>query len=377
MPENTLTLFCDEAGNTGIDLTGQDQPFFVAAGYLVPAERIPACRDAVESLRARVSAERKMEVGELKASSLLGSARGRNAIADFLPKIEQAGAVPILIAIEKSFSLGGRFVDDFLDLGDNPRAGPEFSVDRDTKRAAATAIAESSSATLKAIEAALRNPTREVRHAAVLAVTEDLKRRGLPDLAYITEGVLLSPDGLDPPEHSDLSFPDFASANAPNPTSLISLITAADRYAADHGVEAVNFVHDDTKYMEAALKHAYWVVTDPGVYERLSTTPFLDWPDRVERVLPPSFVRSETEPLVQAADLLAGGVAHWLKRGYRRERLDSSTRLIAEVTLTIFMDGRMPGAGAVFSDNAPWLGEMSRQLNHSALRKALPGPFHD
>jgi hypothetical protein len=30
----THTLYVDEAGSTGIDLTGTVQPFFIAAGYL-------------------------------------------------------------------------------------------------------------------------------------------------------------------------------------------------------------------------------------------------------------------------------------------------------------------------------------------------------
>jgi hypothetical protein len=369
-----LTLFCDEAGHTGIDLTGRDQPFFIAAGYLVDDQMLEPCRELVQDLLARVRRERRVELPELKSSSLVGSSRGRNHMAEFLRAIERIGAVPLVVAIEKRFSLGGRFVDDFLDLEDNPRAGPEFSENREVKRGAATAIGASSESTLKAIEDALRDPTRATRRAAVDAVITDLRRRGQHALAHITEGVLLTGEGLDPPEPTELSFPDFSLANTPNPTSLHTLLVAADMYAAREEVAEVKLIHDDTRHMEAVLRHAYWISSDPVAHERMARMPYLVIPPRVERVLPPEFVQSETEPLVQAADLLAGGVAHWLKRGYRRERLDASTRLIAEATITIFADGHVPGAGAVFSDDTDWLTAISRQLDHTAMRRPLGGP---
>lgn len=369
-----LTLFCDEAGHTGIDLTGRDQPFFIAAGYLVSDQILEPCRDLVRDLMGRVGRERRVDLPELKSSSLVGSSRGRNHMAEFLRAIERIGAVPLVVAIEKRFSLGGRFVDDFLDLGDNPRAGPEFCEDREIKRGAATAIGASSESTLKAIEDALRDATRETREAAVTEVIADLRRRRQHALAYITEGVLLTGACLEPPEPSDLSFPDFSLANTPNPTSLHTLLVATDLYAAREGVAEVGLVHDDTIHMEAVLRHAYWIASDPVAHERMARIPYFIVPPRVERVLSPVFVPSETEPLVQAADLLAGGMAHWLKRGYRGEQLDTSTRLIAEATITIFADGHVPGTGAVFSDDADWLTAISGQLDHEAMRKPLGGP---
>lgn len=373
----SLTLFCDEAGHTGIDLCGLDQPFFVAAGYLVAGELLDACRGILVRHLAELNHERKSHASELKSSSLLGSVRGRRRLAAILREVEATGAVPLVIAIEKRFSLGGRFVDDYLDLGDNPRAGPQFCLDRDVKRAAATIIGESSDETLLAIERALREPSRENRQRAVEAVVADLRRRGEPELAFVTEGILINPRGLEPQRDFDLSFPDFAASNTPNPTSLNSLIVAADEYAASVSVDRVRLVHDNTEHMEAVLRHVYWIASDPEVHARLSQTPFLELPPRVERVAEPEFVSSETEPLVQAADLLAGGIAYWLKKAYRREVLDASAREIAEATLTVFLDRRVAGAGAVLSDSLDWLSALSKQLDHSLLRKAAAGPIND
>lgn len=370
------TLFVDEAGSTGIDLAGTVQPFFVAAAYLVPENRSDDLRALTTALLRRVEVECKTKLSELKSSSLTNSARGRHHIADLLRAMEAGGAIPVLIAIEKRFSLGGRFVDDFLDLGDNPRAGEEFCLDRDTKRAAATAIGASSEGTLLAIQQCLRTPSRVTRRKAVEAVATDLRTRGHSGLAYIVEGALLTESALNPPSDSDLSFPDFSISNTPNPTSLNALLVATDQFAIRHDIPVVQLVHDDTKSMEAALRHAYWLATDRAVYERLSRTPYLEVYPRVERVMPPQFVKSETEPLVQAADLLAGGVAHWLKRGYRGEKLDLSTRQIAEATFTIFMDGHMPGAGAVFSDSLDWVGHTFRQLDEKRVRVPLDGPYN-
>jgi hypothetical protein len=366
--EPSYTLYCDEAGSTGIDLTGADQPFFIAAGYIVPDEKADRLRTMLDDGRASISRERGSDLSELKASSLVNSAKGRHNVARILRDLESNGAHPLLVALDKRFSLGGRFIDEFLDFGDNPRAGPEFCTDRDIKRASATFIGESAVATLKAIEESLREPSRQNREAAVRAVVNDLRGRGIDGLAYIAEGALLNDQLLATPEESEFGFPTFSMGHTPNPTSLNLLLAAAETFSRLNNISHVRLMHDDTAHMEAALKHVYWLASDPEAYERLSD-PYIERPPRVERVSAPEFVRSEDEPLIQASDLLAGGTAYWLKRGIRGEHLDRSAKEIAETTITVFMDGYVPAAGAVLSDNVEWLSTLSRTLDWNKVRR--------
>lgn len=332
------SFYVDETGHTGIDLTNGAQPVFVAGGYLVREQIRGVAEQVVANALHEYRTSTRHAHAELKSSSLLGSSRGRLLLAKVLGELERVGAQPILTVLEKRFSLGGRFVDEFLDFADNPRVGPEFCTDRDLKRSAATIIGKSSEQTLLSIESALRNPSRDSRVLAVTAVWQELVSRGEHDLAFAVEGALLSPSACQVREAHGLDFASPSSGYAPNPTSLISILVAADRLALRQGQRRVALIHDKTQHYEESLIHAFRMSADPVFHSQLASVPFLEWFPRVERILPPLFVASESELLVQAADLLVGGIAHWVKLGMRGDRLDPPTRTIAECTLTVLAD---------------------------------------
>ncbi len=122
-------MACDEAGNTGPHYCDPNQPVFAAAAYLVADSDAVACRDSVAQRLHQVNKARQSSLAELKGSLLLRSARGRSQAADLLEDLERSGATPLVCALDKHFSLGGRFVDDYLDYGDNPRVGSEYCTD--------------------------------------------------------------------------------------------------------------------------------------------------------------------------------------------------------------------------------------------------------
>lgn len=369
------TLYCDEAGNTGPNYVNDQQPVFVTAGYLVPDDRAAEVREVVSGVLARVNARAQHPVGELKSQALLRSGRTRPVAADLLDLMAEAGAVPFLSAYDKHFALGARYVDDFLDFGTNPLASKSFTYDTASKRQAATVIGQLPTAVLEVVEAALRQPSRPTRVAAVSAVRDALRARGAFGFATIVEGALLDPDGLEPMAGGAHSFPDPVQALTPNVAGFVAVTVGAEQYAVSHDLPSLRLIHDESPNARD-ITHGHHVLSDPEAYAHLAAGGLM--PPRVTRALtPPEFVRSITEPLVQAADVLAGSVADWARTGIRASRegqppeYDTAALRMARHTLDVFLSEHVPGGGMVFSDEDRWLFTLAEQAGGEALRERL------
>jgi hypothetical protein len=64
--------YCDESGNTGARFYDLEQPVYVLASWLVPAEVIPMAEAAINQLRQNYYPDSS----ELHGTRLLSSARG-------------------------------------------------------------------------------------------------------------------------------------------------------------------------------------------------------------------------------------------------------------------------------------------------------------
>jgi hypothetical protein len=350
------TLFCDESGNTGPEYCNEEQPIFVAAGFLIADEHADTCRQLVVTDLADLNRIRQTPVGELKSTLLLRSGPGRRRAATLLEGLIHAGAVPVLCAMDKHFSLGGRFVDDYLDLADNPRAGPEYCTDRELRRAAATAIGELAIETLRAVELALREPTLANRRSAVRLVVDALRLRGSLDLAYIAEGALIDVSGpAFTTSQSDLSSPDIVRTSTPNVAAFGALLVGADILARQWKVTTTKLIHDETPGFRSTIEHSHWFHSSAHAHDQMARVPHTVMFERVQTIEAPQFVSSISEPLVQAADILAGCTLDFIRRFRRDEKLDAAAWRFAQIGMKAFAHGPVPASGLVFSDNKQWL----------------------
>jgi hypothetical protein len=357
-------LFCDEAGNTGPEYCNSDQPVFIAASFLVTADNLALCERIVAEHLVGLNAVRQSPVLELKSQTLLRSGSGRKRAAALLERLVEAGAEPVVSAIDKHFALGGRFVDDYLDLGDNPRAGPEFCTDIALRRAAATSIGELEIEVLRSIELAIRQPSVPNRRAAVKAVVDGLRRNGHTGLAHVAEGALLDLAG---PEvsamRSDFAFPDYVKSLTPNVAAFGAMLIGADALAREMKVARTKLVHDDTLEFADALRHAHWFQSSEEVHERMERVPYAMMYGRVVTIDPPLFVPSDSQPMVQAADVLAGAMVDFLKTFRREGSLDPAGWRFATLGMRLFTSERVPGSGLVFSDSSSWLSSLANGLD--------------
>lgn len=95
------TIYCDESGFTGNNLLQRDQPWFVMSAVGIDAAR-------ATGLVEQAKKDFKLQLPELKGSKLVGSARGRRAIAWLLQQVEADVKVHVS---EKKYALAGKFFE--------------------------------------------------------------------------------------------------------------------------------------------------------------------------------------------------------------------------------------------------------------------------
>lgn len=359
----THALFLDEAGNTGPHYCNAEQPVFVAAGFMLSGDRQHTCEEIVLKAKATLSARIGVQVDELKAGSLIGSGRGRVLLVDTLEALERSGAIPVVAALDKHFSLGARFVDDYLDPSVNPRGGPEFCTDTEAMRAAASIVSSLSLPTLERIQQGLRERTLEARRGAVRAVVEELRRIGPLTIADRIEGALIDLAGPMPDGSSEYSWPAAIDAETPNVASFSILLMNADALAETIGAEPVDVFHDEAGHLQPSLQHAYRLLSEEQAFQTVFGSPLTITPRQLVRLKPPIFACSQLTPLLQASDLLAGGTAYWLKRALARESFDPATRRLACLAMRTIRQADPRYMGIVFPDDTPFIHWTMEQLS--------------
>jgi hypothetical protein len=364
-------MYCDEAGNTGPNYCDPKQPVFVAGALVVPNAAIPQCEAVVrESLRALNKAKRT-SYSELKSSQLLGSSAGRERAANLLDDLCKLGAFPVFSALDKHFSLGARFVDEFLDVADNPHAGPEFCVEPELMRATATDIARLELPVLLAIEAAVRSPSVESRRDAAAIVATALKRAGNAKLAWIVEGFLHDPTGVTDRQAGRLAFPDYTRAMTPNVAGFGAVLVTSDVRARGLGATSLRVIHDDTPAFEKSLNHAYHLHSNPEAHALMESSPYSLSAPRAVISKSPEFLVSDDEPMLQAADVLSGNTVYILRLGQEKARLDTGSRRLATIAFRAVSEEGMASGGIVFSDDArDWIRGLVAQLDPDTRESA-------
>lgn len=100
-----ISLYFDESGFTGPNLTDPDQPWFVYVGVALEDEY-------AHMIRSEAYSRFKLQASELKGSSLIRTIKGREAVSWILSRVcQHAGAV----VANKQFSLAGKFFDYMIE----------------------------------------------------------------------------------------------------------------------------------------------------------------------------------------------------------------------------------------------------------------------
>ena len=325
-----MTIFSDESGYTGPNLTNKDQPYFVLATISFEEHEAKAIRD---SFFAHVRAR------ELKHSSLAKNIRQHSMVLEYLKYLQSCPHRFKMYVIEKEFATVAKIVDYLVESTAHKMGLDIYS------NGYAFALAnmlyyllvacESSayrSALLTRFEGMMRYGSRIRYDEFFDYIEQPVASRELDralDLVRATRRFLVAEDVLRiGPEALDVSF-----------TTALNLM-AEWRKETD---QDFNLVHDMSSPMVKETK-LWEALTDKSLGpETIGYGPkTMEFPIGVAKTI---FENSSSWVGLQLADVLAGSVARSLTARKRGET-DPYVNLISEAALNLRASSSMPGTPA-------------------------------
>lgn len=315
-----LTLYCDEAGNTGDNYLDPEQPVFGMAGVVLRPETEPLLAARVATLEAEYRStlaprERKKEV---KSSKVLRTEKGRRLVVNLVRGLGGLGVLPIVAVAEKRFCAAAKIVETLLDPEHNSAAEWLPTTDNVERPRSAEILAEYSLPVLQEFVSAYQQPSVEAIAAAAEALASEAEQRGHAHLAVSFRGARDSAATIADAESKDDGQPGGRGATtAINLPVFLSFLTAADTVIAEKSSSCL-VVHDETTQFELIFRH--WFDTMKHVPLTVFQGVLRD--GREARfgyggLQSFRFGSSRSEPCIRAADYVAGLVVAMGKSGLR------------------------------------------------------------
>lgn len=296
------TLYFDESGNTGINYVDPHQPVFVMAGWLVRDDQRGILERAVATVRALYP-----DSPEVSASLVLGTPVGQARAAHLLRELIAAGVQPVYALAEKRHAVVAKFVDVFFDPFHNDRAkwlpNSAFAARRELVHAVSQVVDDN---WVNRFARAYRRPLKE-EFLDVLADWLPLATQLGPQVESATRGAIASIEIIVDAETYDSDAArhyEYASLNTP---FFLHCARMANDMLKVHDMSA-ELVFDETETFGAVFAEVLRIFHNGGI----DKTIFADGAERgmtTGRIRTWRSGKSELEPGIQAADVLAGVLA--------------------------------------------------------------------
>lgn len=289
--------YIDEAGNTGDNLLDLQQPMFVLAAVSVPIERM---KEAEKLRLTHFLAVKEKEETEIKATKWYKAPKKQQAMTLLLQEMQTIGAQYHLVVVEKRFMIAGWAVNTFFDYANVGSDDMSFVNDGDKRKAVADYYEQHcTDEEMMIVGDALRHPSREAYLQAI-----DVLLHHAPDQSCIdilTCAVKNVDDLLAVETKSDDMF-NGSVFHAPNLTALAALGNMIAFMCKEENAQT-SFVYDDCSLCNSAYHELYKIYSRIEKDFSVPTMPdHYTWKDRV---LGLSTAKSQEQPLLQIADILA------------------------------------------------------------------------
>jgi hypothetical protein len=180
-----FTLYCDEAGNSGINYLDPAQPVHVIAGWVVPKEREQQWTAEITSLRAQQGAP------EMHGVKLLKTSKGRKLAAKVLEAGLRNGCLPTSLVAFKGHCLALRVVETFMDPMSNPGAAWLPSGADGTRREIATLLWQEVPNAVREFGTCFKTPEQAAWTAAVSSIIDALDTADVASRHGILASILI------------------------------------------------------------------------------------------------------------------------------------------------------------------------------------------
>lgn len=297
-----LTLYADDSGNTGHDLLNAAQPLGATAVVLLSPEQLAAMSACIDA--ARVQVRNRIPPGELKFNQLAKTASGRQMLALVLEGLAAVGATVFFSLVEKRYLAANLVVETFLDPLCTAAAPAEF-IDPGERRKASNLVHHVLNDALTAeFLAAMASLDRGALDAVGQRIAGRLTLH--PADEGPTLAAVLHRTSADPFDWSQIDDVRHARRPTPHSFAFAPLLSAVDQHLHKRGVTAVLVADVDAQF-GPVLSRAFELARDPANF--VGGVNFYGVSGPFERVRSLRHARSEVEPGIQLADLVAGLVA--------------------------------------------------------------------
>lgn len=310
VPPGAAHAYLDESGNSGPNLLDDSQPVYVLAGWIVREQGLHAAEQVVKDMASALGLKAK----ELHGTRILRNRRGQRAFTGFIRSMGAAGALPVFSINEKRYWIAGKAVETFLDHVYNKAVPAAFYNDILAKQKVADEIGQLPNEYLEQFADAYRlhDPIKLSDSALRLASVFELK--GQREIAtWLRSAPECLPEVSQLERDADRHLPGGAlgTVNIPVFASFCSLLEAFARQA---NYTELRIFHDQSKEFAQGYDWALKVQFGQGVAGGEVQLPN----DRTiffgfEKIKSLKMLDSETCLLIQAADLLAYGLARYSK----------------------------------------------------------------
>lgn len=288
--------YIDEAGNTGDNLLDLHQPLFVLASVSVPADKLAQAKQIRE---AHFLAVKEKEETEIKATKWYKAPKKQQAMLLLLQELQILGSKQHIVVVEKRYMIVGWAIDTFFDYANVGSDDMSFVNDVVKKRITANHYEQNcTDEELIIIGQALRNPTREGYLRAIDILRQHAPEQSCIDILNCADCNV--DDLLDVETTQDGLFGDSV-LHTPNLTSLQALGNMIAQMCKEQEAQT-SFIFDDCSLCNKAFHELYKIDSNIKVDFQMPTTCHFTWKDRVVSF---NTANSKSEPLLQAADVLA------------------------------------------------------------------------
>ena len=341
-----VIVHCDESGNSGDNYLESEQPFYVLAGWITPANKLDEASGVVQKTLNNICPQRT----ELKAGAFLKNELRKNAAVDMFTQLGALGCMPIMVVAEKLYCLTGKIVETFLDPAFNATIGPAFTYDTETKKELAnTLMARLPKEVLGRFAETYRHPTSEGFSHSLEEIARAATAYVNPELAKCLEGSIPKIKEIAVSEGSNASSLGKISQSV-NLPALMSLFLMVENLGRLGVIEPLKIVHDEQSVFEEDMREVHRIHKDAGDF--LVETPNSDIPYSNFRHIPLiEFAVSKDNEMIQASDVLAGVVNHLMKLAVSDETPSAADMKLAASTIPAFFQNELRIAWLIVSSS--------------------------
>ncbi len=300
------STFVDEAGNTGFNIWDNEQPFFVIVGVTVSEDKQIEITKCItnEWNSYKLPSEKELKTKNWIKSNL----HRRNSLARMLQCIIDLSSHIHVVVMEKRYMIAAKIVDDLLDPAYNDTVDNAVLWIPKWKVAYANYFYQAIKNKLSTIGECMQTPTLPHLKKAVNLI---LKNNIAPEVRCMIKGVIphiaeLAEDSEDMHDNKGLNINIMRS---PNYTTFAALgFKIVDSLNTEGIKTKISF--DDARMCNKEFKGLYDTLSgikeNPFILKRIGIN---SWKNVITDF---TTAKSDVTPCIQAADIIATSINHYL-----------------------------------------------------------------